>query len=610
MRDVQSFLASLPAGPTVLLQYSQPGLEPRWLLFRDPIAILAADSLAEVAGVLAEVDAAIEAGCWVAGFLAYEASPAMDPALETFASKGTLPLVWWGIFKAPREVDLTLRGCAAGAPLEWRPAVSTERYMEALRRIRDHIGAGDTYQVNYTFPLLARFPGQPSALFAALAAGQRSRYCAYVETDRFAICSASPELFFSLTGERILTRPMKGTARRGRYPEEDEWLAAELRASEKDRAENLMIVDMMRNDLGKIAQAGSVRADELFTVETYPTVHQLTSTVSARTRAPVSELLRALFPSASITGAPKVSTSKLIRELEAGPRGVYTGSIGCFGPGRRGQLNVAIRTATIDRLAGIASFGTGGGIVWDSDAEAELEECRTKALVLRPQAPEFDLLETLLWRPRSGYALLERHLDRLASSARYFDFPWHREHVLEQLEQAVATCEPVRHRVRLTVSREAEVTVDAQPWPCSGRTVWTVSLDDRPIEASDPLLFHKTTARHVYDEASRRHPDYDEVILWNAGGELTESTRANLVLEVAGECLTPPVRCGLLAGTYRAELLARGRIREQVLPIAALSSADKVFLINSVRGWIRVAGRIGGRPEVTGVGTGRPRAAV
>ena len=346
--------------------------------------------------------------------------------------------------------------------------------------------------------------------------------------------------------------------------------------------------------------------------------------MNARTEASYSEVLRALFPSASITGAPKVATSRLIRRLETGPRGAYTGSIGFLAPGRRAQLNVAIRTATVDRDAATATYGTGGGIVWDSDSEAEYQECRAKALVLNPSPPEFALLETLLWRPRSvqpakgrqtkqlptggqtedpptgtqtGYRLLDRHLDRLLASARFFDFhaggtpiepgPSTRAAVIEALQTQAAKFPPMDHRVRLLVHRDGRIEITATPLNSSGRSSWTLVLDDRPIDDADPFLFHKTTARGLYEQALKRHPEADEVVLWNARGELTETTRANLVLKIDGKWLTPPVACGLLAGTYRAELLARGQIHEQILKVAAIEEAEEIFLINSVRGWIR-----------------------
>ena len=382
------------------LMLDTEGRRSRWLRFRDPAAVLVAHRVADVPPLLAEVEREVANGSWAAGFLAYEAAPAFDAAFEAHPP-GALPLAWWGLFRRPREVPPPAQGCPAD--LVWRPTLSRRRYGEAVARIRSHIAAGDTYQVNYTFPLEASIGDtDPGTLFAALHHAQGGRYSAYLDCGRFAVCSASPELFFALCGGEIVARPMKGTARRGRCPEEDRRRAEELLRSEKDRAENVMIVDMMRNDLGKVARPGSVRVRRLFTLETFPTVHQLTSTVSAETAAPVSEILRALFPCASITGAPKISTMRIIRRLEAGPRGVYTGAVGFLAPARSGrprraQLNVAIRTAAVDRVAGVARYGTGGGIVWDSQAESEYQECRTKALVLT--APRLDRLAARAPRP-------------------------------------------------------------------------------------------------------------------------------------------------------------------------------------------------------------------
>ncbi len=588
MHDLHSFLASRPDGPMVLLQ-DGTGAAPRWLSFRDPVAVLVAERLDDVMPLLADVEAQIASGRWAAGFLSYEAAPALDPALAAH-DPGSLPLAWWGIFEAPRRIALSAHWPLRSGSVDWLPTVSRQRYGEAVERIRAHIAAGNTYQVNYTFPLESPFDGDPAELFATMCAAQQASYCAWIDTGRFAICSASPELFFALDGERIVSRPMKGTARRGRYPAEDASLVAELAASEKERAENLMIVDMMRNDLGRIAKPGSVEVDGLFTVETYPTVHQLTSTVRARTRAAYTELLAALFPSASITGAPKVSTSRIIRRLETGPRGVYTGSIGFLGPGRRARLNVAIRTATVDRDTSIATYGTGGGIVWDSGSDSEYQECRAKSLVLSPP-PELALLETMLWSPKAGYFLLDRHLDRLSASALYFAFPLARAAAFEALAERAAAFEPVGHRVRLLAHRDGRLEIFAEPWNKPGNSTWTVALDDRPVDDAEPLLFHKTTARGLYDRALLRHPGADEVVLWNGRGELTEATRANLVLKLEGEWLTPPVSCGLLAGTYRAELLARGKIHEQILPVTAFGKAEEIFLVNSLRKWIRAVPR-------------------
>ena len=572
--------------PYALVQETFPGEPSRWWRFRTPVQVIETESLDEVIPALVEVEKALGQGLHAVGMLSYEASPAFDSSLEA-RQPGAWPLAWWGLFEPPEAVPSPTRSASSLPALDWRPLIDRQAYEAAIRCIYEAIAEGDTYQVNYTFPLEADFDGDPRTLFTALEQAQRAGHAAYLDTGRFAVCSASPELFFALDADRIVCRPMKGTARRGRYLAEDAGRPAQLAASAKDRAENVMIVDMVRNDLGRIASPGSVRVENLFQVETYPTVHQLTSTVAARTTAPVVEILRALYPSASITGAPKISTSKLIRRLEVAPRGVYTGTVGHLAPGRRAHFNVAIRTAVADRAASRVRYGTGGGIVWDSEAESEYEECRTKAFVLRSRPPAFKLLETLLWRPRSGYFLLERHLRRLADSAAYFELPFSAEEARRRLEAAASGFDRARSRVRVTLDSSGEIRIRAQGEPCSGRMVRALGLDERPIDSTNVFWFHKTTHRRAYEEALERRPDCEEVLLWNERGELTESTRANLVLKVGGEYLTPPVDCGLLAGTYRGELLDRGRLREEVLPVGMLARAEEVLLVNSVQGWIR-----------------------
>lgn len=568
----------------------------QWHGYRRPKHVWTASNVADVLPLMEEVEAAVEFGLHAAGYLAFEAAPAFDPNLQVHPP-GDLPLAWWALFEGEPE-SLEGQGTVLQpnwVPLKWVPRVSRSNYGRAIERIHAAIAAGETYQVNYTFPLDANFDGDPMAWTWHLQAVQKSAHAAFIDTGPFAICSASPELFFELNGDELTTRPMKGTARRGLYPAEDIRRIEELRDSQKNRAENVMIVDMMRNDLGRISEPGTVRVDSLFDVETYPTVHQMTSTVRAQTTARPVDILKALFPPSSITGAPKQRTMELIRELEPYPRGVYTGTMGWLHPGRRASFNVAIRTATLDRQTAIVRYGTGGGIVWDSRAEEEYEECRTKALVLGAGWPAFDLLETLLWRPRSGYFLLRRHLRRLEGSAAYFGIRLDLEQVHRTLTNAVIGGS-TPGRVRLTVSRDGEPRVAVTPLPDSlPRTCWHLVLDDRPTDSANVLLYHKTTHRQVYDEALERHPGAEEVLLWNEKEELTESTRANLVLRLEGEWFTPPVSCGLLGGTLRQVLVDRGRVRERTLPVACLREATEILLVNSVRGLIRVNPAVPGK---------------
>jgi len=555
----------------------------RWLLFSEPVATLYAYTPADVLPLLTEVAQAVaRRSLHAAGFVSYEAAPAFDAALRTRVADD-FPLAWFGLYDPPAEVASPVAEAGAVVPVDWQPSVSTAVYREALRRIRDYIAAGDTYQVNYTLRLRAPVCPDPWLLFRRMVRSQGPGYAAWMSLPRWTIGSASPEVFFAQDGERIECRPMKGTAARGLWSGQDHDRSRWLGRSRKNRAENVMIVDMVRNDLGRIATPGSVCVPRLFEVERYPTVWQMTSTVSAVTRAPLPEVLAALFPAASITGAPKVRTMELIAELEDSPRRIYTGTLGYLAPGGQAQFNVAIRTVLTDRHTGAAEYGVGGGIVWDSRAPAEADECRIKARVLTQDSAEFSLIETLLWTPGEGYALLERHLSRLADSAGYFGFPCALAAVRRRLAEGVSGFAAVPQRVRIALEATGVLTFEAvplKPLP----TPWRVGLARSPVSSGDRFLYHKTTVRRVYQEALAGGPGLDDVLLWNERRELTESCIANLVVELDGEWVTPPVRCGLLPGTCRAELLATGQARERVVRIADLSRCTRVRLANSVRG--------------------------
>jgi para-aminobenzoate synthetase/4-amino-4-deoxychorismate lyase len=556
----------------------------RWLHFRNPECICSTSALDEVLPLLATIERRVEEkGLWAAGFLAYEAAPAFDAALPVRQPSPDFPLLWFGLYPEPAPWQLEAAPEPPLAPLSWQPTVTLEEYSAVIAAIKEQIAAGHTYQVNYTFRLRTPFGGEPWRLFLELVQAQEPGYGAFVDAGRFAICSASPELFVRRDGQKITSRPMKGTARRGLTWEADRCQAEWLQQSEKNRAENVMIVDMIRNDLGRVARPGSVAVTGLFAVEPFPTVWQMTSTVSAATGVSHAELLRAMFPCASITGAPKRSTMGVIAELEGEPRHIYTGSIGYLAPGRRMQLNVAIRTVVVDRHSGQAEYGVGGGIVWDSTAGDELDETANKARVLTVRRPSFELLETIRWQPGSGYFLLDYHLRRLQRSAEYFGFTLDPDKVVAALDNLEATFAGSPQRVRLLVARSGAVTLNVSPYlPESGPR--RVCLAPEPIDRDDPFLYHKTTHRPVYERALAACPGYDDALLWNKAGELTESCRANVVLELDGERVTPPVSSGLLPGTYRAWLLQTGRVREQVVRVADLARYDRLWLVNSLRG--------------------------
>ena len=429
---------------------------------------------------------------------------------------------------------------------------------------------------------------------------QAAGYGAYVENGRsangrYSIASASPELFFALDGDKLHSKPMKGTAVRGRTLAEDDANADWLAASVKNRAENVMIVDMIRNDMGQVADIGSVQTPRLFEIERYPTVLQMTSTVTAQTDAPIADIIAAMFPCASITGAPKKRTMGLIKQLEPSPRGIYTGAIGFIAPNRQVQFNVAIRTVLLDRQEKRAIYGVGGGIVWDSTAEDEYAECKVKAKVLGAKRPFFSLLESLLWEPDGGYVLLDYHLDRLRDSARYFGFQQTAAEPVEaiagfdfdklnrRLEQTSAELVEAS-KVRLLLAQDGAITIThapVTPLPDPARVVFA----ETAVFRDNIWLYHKTTHRSVYDNA--RNPDYDETILWNEDGEVTEATSANIVVEIGGELFTPPIESGLLAGTFRRWLLTNSKIKERILTKQLLRESNAIYLINSVRRWRR-----------------------
>lgn len=574
-----------------------PGAE-RCLELGGPVDVLEARRPEEVPGVLEAAEAAAGRGLWAAGFVAYEAAPGLDPALAVRTPNpddpfGELPLAWFALFAERREAEpLRPPTEAPGrSELVWRPSVDRATYDAAVARIREAIAAGETYQVNHTFRLRAKSRGDERGLYRDLALAQRGAYAAYLDTGRYRVLSASPELFFRLDGERVTTRPMKGTAPRGRWLEEDEEIARRLVASAKDRAENAMIVDLLRNDLGRISVPGGVRFEQLFRAERYETVWQLTSTISAELRpgTGIVEVFRALFPSGSVTGAPKVATMRLIAELEDSPRGVYCGAVGYLAPPGSGEprarFNVAIRTAVVDAASGLAEFGIGGGITWDSSAEGEYEEALTKARVLAAPRPSFALIETLRFSPTEGFADLPEHLERLAASAAYFGFRCDREAVLGALEAAVAAPGTAGEtlRVRLRLERDGACSAETAPAPAAGPV--RVALDDEPVDPDDVWLYHKTTRREPYDRRRRRRPDVDDVILVNTLGEVTETTIANLAVLLDGGWVTPPRDSGLLAGTLRARLLREGRLRERRVRVEELEAAPALALVSSLRGW-------------------------
>ena len=544
---------------------------------------LVAKRLDEVVPLLESADAESRAGNYVALMLSYEAAPALDSALHTH-NESALPLAWAAVF--PEQSRISQIPDSPFCISRWKPAIARIEYDSAIAKIHELIARGDTYQVNYSFPLFANFRGEPLALYRALNLAQGGEYSCFLDLGRYQILSLSPELFFERKGQTVRTKPMKGTVRRGRWLAEDKELASWLSNSAKDRAENVMIVDLLRNDLGKVSLSGSVEVSSLFDVERFETVWQMTSTVTSTLKPNTSlvELMRALFPCGSITGAPKIRTMEIIRELELQSRGIYTGTIGLLQPGGDCVFNVAIRTVVVDAESGEATFGVGGGITIDSTAEGEYDECLVKAKFLNTPPQSFDLFESILLE-NGQYFLIERHLNRLRNSAEFFGFQFSEPAAISALEVLKTDHPDGRSKVKLTLKKDGSLVTDVSA--IEPTKLWRVGLANSPVDSNDRLLFHKTTHREFYAKQVESRTDCDDLLFFNEREELTESSVANVVLKLEGKLVTPPVTAGLLAGTFREQLIVDGEIEERTIYRYELRQATELFLINSVRKWIK-----------------------
>ncbi|MGI9666480.1 MAG: aminodeoxychorismate synthase component I [Acidimicrobiia bacterium] len=565
------------------------------VVLSEPVEAIEAKALDDVPDALEAVASAARQGRWVAGYVTYDAAPAFDRSLEV-PGQPDGPYAWFGVFGRADTLSSTTHERApqgAYSVSRWSPAIERSEYEGAFKVVRDHIRDGDTYQVNLTFPLRAAFNGDAAALYGDLMHSQRARYGAHIWHDETHVISASPERFFRVDGRRITTRPMKGTRPRGRWLEEDAALAAELAASEKDRAENLMIVDLIRNDLGRIAEFGSVDVEELFAIEKYPTVWQMTSQISAELSDAIElgDVFHALFPCGSVTGAPKPRSTEIISEVEHHARGPYCGAIGLVPPGDGldgATFNVAIRTAVLNAEEGIASYHVGGGVIWDSSADDEYDEALTKALVLSSRPSPEGVFESIRWD--GEYVWLDEHLARLRASASFLGI----DVAIDAIASGLTALEQVLTaptKVRVTAS-SAGPRIDTDPAPARFRTKpgvdagpVHVAIDFDPIERTDIRWYHKTTDRSRYVIRMKRHADADEVLLTNDHGNVTEGTFTNIAVLLDGEWLTPPIEDGLLPGVMRAQLLRDGTVVEGSISAAELPSSDAIAVFNSVRGW-------------------------
>ena len=559
-----------------------------------------------------QIQSAVRRGQFAAGYFSYECGNVFEPKAGLCRAGAEQPLAWFGLYSRCHVFDHATGAFVDGSPVETggveaglattlAPALDVRigleegDYSERIATIHELIRAGDVYQLNFTFPLRFDVKANAADLYATLRMRQPVEYGAFLHCDSGRrILSFSPELFFRIDGQgpesRIVTRPMKGTAPRGRTTDEDRRVAEWLRHDPKNRSENVMIVDLLRNDLGRLCEYGTVRVDELFAVERHPSLWQMTSTVSGDLRSKVSfrDVFRALFPSGSVTGAPKVRAMQLLAEIEEEPRGVYTGAIGYFSR-EQTLFNVAIRT--IELNGSQARMGVGSGIVIDSVAADEFRECALKAQFLMGSAEPFLLIETMLWDGQ--YPLLELHLDRLEDSVGYFGFSCDRDAVKTSLLRAAEAFGDLRQRVRLTLASDGTLRIEHEAIKADAEvsSPLRVCIAAQRTDATDRFLYHKTTNRAVYAEAFKaaRSAGYEDAIFLNRDGHVTEGAISNIFIEEDGCWFTPPIECGVLGGVYRRHLMETRRdIEERIITLQDLKAANCVYLSNAVRGLRRV----------------------
>jgi para-aminobenzoate synthetase / 4-amino-4-deoxychorismate lyase len=564
-------------------------------VFLQPLRLLIANRLDEIPGLFAEIESALQRGFYLAGFLAYECGYHFEP-IDNAALSLEAPLAWLGVYDRPQIFDHSRPGgtqyptqeVLAHALRNRFPGalgIPEDQYSANILKIKEYIAAGDTYQVNFTDSVSMRTTSSPADLFATLATRQPVSYSAFINMGASSILSFSPELFFRLQGGKIEMRPMKGTMARAASEDQDREVPRRLQNDAKNRSEHVMIVDLLRSDLGRICAPGTVVAEDLFTAEKYPTLYQMTSTVKGTLLPNLKyyDIFRGLFPSGSITGAPKIRTMQIIRHLERKVRGAYCGAIGFIAPQGLSVFSVAIRTLAMKD--GVASMGVGGGIVAESDPREEYKESLLKAAFLAESDRSFKLIEALLWDGRLRF--LSQHLDRLQSSATHFEFVFERGVIAAQLQELSTSLRPgLRYKIRLLLAVDGRATVQSTEFaPCS--TVARVNMAAERTSSGDYFLQHKTTCREMYDRSYHRArlAGFDDTLFANERDEITEGAISNIFIEKGGQWYTPPLSSGVLPGIYRRYLLkSRAGVTERVLTLEDVRQADQLYICNAVRG--------------------------
>ena len=548
-------------------------------IFTQPIRELKTRDLAEVTNLLEQVESYQEQGYYVVGYVSYEAAPAFEEKLAVHKAPllGEY-LLYFTVHDSVETSSIPLTYEEVDLPSNWQEITSAEDYEKAIAQIHHHLRQGDTYQVNYTVQLKQNLSANPFAIYNRMVVEQEAGYNAYVEHDDMAVISMSPELFFEQNDRELTTRPMKGTTQRGVTDQEDLAQASWLEQDPKNRSENMMIVDLLRNDMNRISEVGSEHVERLCQVEQYSTVWQMTSTIKSQLRPDVDlvEIFRSLFPCGSITGAPKIATMEIIKNLEPQPRGVYCGTIGLLLPNGRRIFNVAIRTIQLHQEKAI--YGVGGGITWDSTWESEYREVHQKAAVLYRKQARFQLITT--GKISQKQLLFEdKHLERLIKASRYFSFPFDPEDLRQKIEEECQVCDSHQdYRLRISLSKSGEIELSRQILTSLSPSFCKAKLCLQEADLNQSFTYFKTTHRPHLSLGEQ------EIIYHNVAGELLETSIGNLVLKINGKLYTPPIRLGILPGIYRQHLLETGQVEEKVLTVPDLDQAETIYGCNAVRG--------------------------
>ncbi len=574
-------------------------------IFTDPIKIIQTRDIRRIKSCFKQIELAKKKGYYISGFISYEAGHIINKRFQHLPINN-MPLIWMGIFKDPLIFNHQSNKFINNPPLSFNKNngffnekyklnnlkldISSKDYVRNIKKIKHFIESGETYQVNYTTKYKFNFKGSALALYKKLRNNQAISYGALIKSPEFNILSFSPELFFRQNKNQLMVKPMKGTAVRGINIKEDAKTRKILAADVKNQAENLMIVDLLRNDLGRVSKTSSVKVKKLFEIETYKTLLQMTSTVKSKLKPKTSlfEIFLSLFPCGSITGAPKIKTMEIISKLENKPRGIYTGAIGFFAPNNKAVFNVAIRTIELKNNKG--QMGVGSGITYDSNPIEEFKECKLKARFLT--MPDFKLIETMLWNKKQGVFLLENHLQRLNQSAGFFNFSFNKKMILKNLNKLTTTFNPMHnYKIRLLLTANSEIDLESSAI-LKNKTLpdQKITFSKKKTRSSNIFLYHKTTNRTLYDSEYRKYSKlgFFDTIFCNENKQITEGTISNIFIKKNGNYYTPPIQCGVLPGVFRTHFMQKNKAQEKILFLEDLKTADATYCTNAVRGMVKV----------------------